>query len=187
MSRCHPDRRKSKVMCEYYVKKVPKVEGFQFDGANGQEIIDWLGGPDYGVISGDTLVLSLQGKDPRSQKTTVNKGQFVVKSEKGTSVVNEGEFINEFTMADGSLIEAITPDPPADPVAEDELVYQPGFAPLTEEEKKAKAEEDKKRTEKKAADDKKRAEDKAAADKKRVADDKREEKEAHHAHKAWDK
>lgn len=165
-------------MCEIYVQKVPKVEGFQFDGANGEEIIEWLGGPDYGVVSGETLVLTLQGKDPRGQKTVVNKGQFVVKSNVTTSVVNEGEFISNFTAADGSLIEAITPDPPAQALAEDELVYQPGFAPLTEEDKKRKAEEDKKRAEKKAAEDKKRAEDKAAADKKKAAADKKEE----HAH-----
>ena len=53
------------------------------------------------------------------------------------------------------------------PVAEDELVYQPGFKALTEEDKKKKAEEDKKRAERKAADDKKRAEDKVAADKRK--------------------
>lgn len=120
-------------MCEKYVQKMPTVEGYQFDGANGEEIIEWLGGPDYGKVVGDTLELSLQGKDPRSQKVTVNKGQFVVTSNKGTSVVNEGEFISNFTMLDGSVIEAITPDPPADPVPEEELVYQPGFAPLPED------------------------------------------------------
>ena len=154
-------------MCEKYVQKMPTVEGYQFDGANGEEIIEWLGGPDYGKVVGDTLELSLQGKDPRSQKVTVNKGQFVVTSNKGTSVVNQGEFIANFTMLDGSLIEAITPDPPADPVPEEELVYQPGFGPLTEE--------DKKRAEEKAAADKK----KAAADEKR---EKKEEKELHPAH-----
>ena len=68
-----------------------------------------------------------------------------------------------------------------DPVPDDELEYQPGFGPLTEEDKKKKAEEDKKRAEKKAAEDKKRAEDKAAADKKKAAADKKEE-HAHPAH-----
>jgi hypothetical protein len=53
-------------MCNTYVGKVPKVEGYQFDGANGEEIIEWLGGSDYGVVAGETLILSLQGKDPRS-------------------------------------------------------------------------------------------------------------------------
>lgn len=127
-------------MCNTYVEKVPKVEGFQFDGANGQEIIDWLGGADYGVISGETLILSLQGKDPRSEKVTVNRGQFVVKSNKaGTSVVNEGEFIAAFANEDGSDIVSLPPPPPEPPVADEELVYQPGFRPLTEEEKKASA------------------------------------------------
>jgi hypothetical protein len=127
-------------MCNTYKEKVPTVEGFQFDGANGQEIIDWLGGADYGVISGETLVLSPQGKAGRGQKVTVNRGQFVVNSNKGTSVVNEGEFIAEFSNEDGSDIVSLPPPPPEPPVAEDELVYQPGFRPLTEEDKKAKAE-----------------------------------------------
>jgi hypothetical protein len=159
-------------VCEIYVQKVPKVEGFQFDGANGEEIIEWLGGPDYGVVSGDTLVLSLQGKDPRSQKTTVVKGQFVVKSNVGTSVVNQGEFIANFTAADGSLIEAIQPDPPVQALAEDELEYQPGFGPLTEEDKKKKAEAAAKIEAKRKAD---------------AAEAKAEAKAEHHAHKAWDK
>jgi hypothetical protein len=145
-------------MCNTYIEKVPKVEGYQFDGANGEEIIEWLGGPDYGVVSGETLILSPQGKAGRGQKVTVNRGQFVVTSKKGTSVVNEGEFIAEFANEDGSDIVSLPPPPPEPPVAEDELVYQPGFAPLTEEDKK-----------KKAADDKKRAEEKAAADKNKAA------------------
>ena len=134
-------------MCEKYVQKMPTVEGFQFDGANGEEIIEWLGGPDYGKVVGDTLELSLQGKDPRSQKVTVNKGQFVVTSKAGTSVVNEGEFISNFTMLDGSVIEAITPDPPADPVPDDELVYQPGFAPLPEDHESRKSKKKKEKEE----------------------------------------
>jgi type IV secretory pathway VirB10-like protein len=162
-------------MCNVYKQKVPTTEGYQFDGTNGEEIIEWLGGPDYGVVSGETLILSLQGKDPRSTKVTVNRGQFVVTSKAGTSVVNEGEFIVEFANEDGSDIVSLPPPPPPEPLAEDELVYQPGFAPLTEEDKKKKAEEDKKRAEKKVADDKKRAEDKAAADKKKAADDKKSE------------
>lgn len=163
-----------------YVKKTPSVEGLQFDGTNGDAVVEFVGGEDYGTVSGDTVILTPGGKDPRGGKVTVVRGQFVVKSNIATSVVNEGEMIANFTNLDGSLIEAITPDPPADPVAEDELVYQPGFRPLTEEEKKAKAEEDKKKAEKKAADDKKRAEDKAAADKKKAADDKKELHPAHH-------
>ena len=118
-------------MCNVYVEKTPKVEGFQFDGANGEEIIEWLGGPDYGVVSGETLVLSLQGKDPRSTKVVVNRGQFVVQSAKGgTSVVNEGEFVGTFANEDGSDIVSLPPPPEPPPLAEDELVYQPGFGPI---------------------------------------------------------
>jgi hypothetical protein len=137
-------------MCSVYVQKTPKVEGYQFDGANGEEIVEWLGGPDYGVVSGETLVLSLQGKDPRSQKVTVNRGQFVVQSKMATSVVNEGEFVGAFANEDGSDIVSLPPPPPEPPVAEDELVYQPGFRPLTEEEKKAAKKDEHKKTPEKA-------------------------------------
>lgn len=151
-------------MCNVYVQNVPKVEGLQFDGENGDEIVEFVGGEDYGKVSGDELILTPAGKDPRGNKITVSRGQFVVKSAKtGTSVVNEGDFMSNFTNLDGTLIAAL-PHPEAPPVAEDELVYQPGFKPLTEEDKKQKAEEDKKR-----------AEDKAAADKKKAASDKKEE------------
>ena len=116
-------------MCNVYVEKTPKVEGFQFDGANGEEIIEWLGGPDYGVVSGETLILSLQGKDLRSTKVVVNRGQFVVQSAKGgTSVVNEGEFVGTFANEDGSDIVSLPPPELPPPLAEDELVYQPGFS-----------------------------------------------------------
>jgi hypothetical protein len=145
-------------VCNTYIEKVPKVEGFQFDGANGEEIITWLGGPDYGVVAGDTLVLSPQGKAGRGQKVTVERGQFVVTSNKGTSVVNEGEFISAFANEDGSDIVSLPPPELPPPLAEDELVYQPGFAPLTEE--------DKKRAEEKAAADEKK---KAAAEEKKKA------------------
>jgi hypothetical protein len=116
-------------MCNVYKQRVPTTEGYQFDGANGEEIIEWLGGPDYGVVSGETLVLSLQGKDPRSQKVTVNRGQFVVKSKAGTSVVNEGEFIGAFSNEDGSDIVSLPPPAEPEPIPEDQLVYQPGFGP----------------------------------------------------------
>jgi hypothetical protein len=128
-------------MCNVYKQKVPTVEGYQFDGANGEEIIEWLGGPDYGVVSGETLVLSLQGKDPRSQKVTVNRGQFVVKSKTATSVVNEGEFVGAFSNEDGSDIVSLPPPAEPPPVPEDELVYQPGFKPPTEEAEAKPAEE----------------------------------------------
>ena len=145
-------------MCNVYVKNVPKVEGMQFDGENGDAIVEFVGGEDYGKVSGDELILTPAGKDPRGNKITVTRGQFVIKSQtSGTSVVNEGEMLANFTNLDGTLIEAIAPDPPADPVAEDELVYQPGFGPLTEE-------------------DKKKAEEKVAADKKKAAADERKRK-----------
>jgi hypothetical protein len=127
-------------MCNTYVQKVPTTEGYQFDGENGEEIIEWLGGPDYGVVSGDKLVLSLQGKDPRSQKTTVNRGQFVVKSKTATSVVNEGEFVGAFSNEDGSDIASLPPPAEPEPVPEDELVYQPGFGPKPGEPKPAEPE-----------------------------------------------
>ena len=128
-------------MCSIYVQKTPSVEGIQFDGENGDAIIEFVGGEDYGKVVGDTVELSLQGKDPRSQKVTVSRGQFVVKSATtGTTVVNEGDFMSNFTNLDGSLIEAITPEPPADPVPEEELVYQPGFSPPAKEEKAAEPE-----------------------------------------------
>jgi hypothetical protein len=120
-------------MCNVYKQKVPTTEGYQFDGANGEEIIEWLGGPDYGVVAGETLVLSLQGKDPRSQKVTVNRGQFVVKSKTATSVVNEGEFVGAFSNEDGSDIVSLPPPAEPEPIPEDELVYQPGFAPPPKE------------------------------------------------------
>jgi hypothetical protein len=128
-------------MCNVYKQKVPTTEGYQFDGANGEEIIEWLGGPDYGVVSGETLVLSLQGKDPRSTKVTVNRGQFVVTSKAGTSVVNEGEFVSAFANEDGSDIVSLPPPEPPPPLADEELVYQPGFGPLPKtEEAKPEAE-----------------------------------------------
>src|SRR4029077_7793925 len=114
-------------MCNVYKQKVPTTEGYQFDGANGEEIIEWLGGTGYGVVAGETLVLSLQGKDPRSQKVTVNRGQFVVKSKTATSVVNEGEFVGAFSNEDGSDIVSLPPPAEPPPIPEDELVYQPGF------------------------------------------------------------
>ena len=89
-------------MCEIYVQKVPKVEGFQFDGANGEEIIEWLGGPDYGVVSGDTLVLSFRERTRGAEKTTVVKGQFVVKSNVGTSVVNQGSSLRTSRLRMGA-------------------------------------------------------------------------------------
>jgi|SRR5580765_616262 hypothetical protein len=116
-------------MCNTYKQKVPTTEGYQFDGANGEEIIEWLGGPDYGVVSGDKLVLSLQGSDPRSQKVTVNRGQFVVKSKTATSVVNEGEFVGAFSNEDGSDIVSLPPPPEPPPIPEEDLVYQPGYGP----------------------------------------------------------
>ena len=95
-------------------------------------------------------------------------------------MINEGEFAADYELvpvlpeADPASRKAPLTAKLPEPVPDDELEYQPGFAPLTEEDKKRKAEEDKKRAEKKAADEKKRAEDKAAADKKQAAADKKE-------------
>ena len=134
-------------MCSVFVQKTPKVEGIQFDGDNSDEIIEFVGGEDYGKVVGDSLVLSLQGKDPRSQKVTVNRGQFVIKTATATTVVNEGDFVANFANEDGTPIGGIPPIEEPEPVPEEELVYQPGFRPLTDEEKKAAA----KKSEKKEA------------------------------------
>ena len=118
-------------MCSVYVQKTPKVEGIQFDGDNGDEIIEFVGGEDYGKVVGDSLVLSLQGKDPRSQKVTVNRGQFVVKTATATTVVNEGDFVANFANEDGTPIVSLPAPEEPEPVPEAELVYQPGFSPPT--------------------------------------------------------
>jgi hypothetical protein len=148
-------------MCEVYSKRVETVEAVRFDGTNGDAVVEFVGGADYGVVAGDTVILSPSGKDPRGGKVTVSAGQFVAKPKSGpVTVVNEGDFLGSFEIVEGE------PPPPIvrklpDPVPEDELVYQPGFGPLTEE--------DKKKAEEKAAADKKKAEEKAAADKKLAA------------------
>ena len=127
-------------MCSVYKQKTPTVEGIQFDGENGDAIVEFVGGEDYGKVSGDTVELSLQGKDPRSQKVTVNRGQFVVKSLTATTVVNEGEFTSNFVNEDGSAIGSIPEAPLEEPVPEDQLVYQPGFSPPTKESEEQVAE-----------------------------------------------
>jgi hypothetical protein len=131
-------------MCNVYIEKVPSVEGIQFDGENGGEIVEFVGGADYGKVSGDEVILTPAGKDPRGTKVTVTRGQFVVKAKTGTKVVNEGEMLSNYTNLDGSLLEAIAPPEQPPPLDEDELVYEPGFRPLTEEEKKAAKKSDKK-------------------------------------------
>jgi hypothetical protein len=132
-----------------YVQKAHTVEAIQFDGENGEEIVKFVGGEDYGKVSGDEVELSLQGKDPRSPKVTVTRGQWVSKSKVATSVVNEGEFAATFEKEDGGEIAPLKPAKEEKPVPEDELVYQPGYAPLSEEEKKEKEKKDKEEKEKK--------------------------------------
>ena len=112
---------------EVFREKIPTVEALQFDGENGEEIVKYVGGEDYGKVSGDTVELSLQGKDPRSQKVTVTRGQWVVKTLKGTTVVNEGEFAGKFEKLGGEVIEPLPEVELPEPVPEEELVYQPGF------------------------------------------------------------
>src|SRR4029077_1560975 len=122
---------------EVFKEKVPTVEALQFDGENGEDIVKYVGGEDYGKVSGDTVELSLQGKDPRSQKVVVSRGQFVVKTLTATTVVNEGEFMGRFTKEDGGVIEPLPAAELPEPVPEEELVYQPGFkAPSAEGEAK---------------------------------------------------
>lgn len=117
---------------EVFKEKVPQVEAKQFDGENGEDIVKYVGGEDYGAVSGKTVTLSLQGKDPRSQKVVVERGQWIVKTLTSTVVVNEGEFAGKYTKEDGSPVEALEPEPLPEPVPEDELVYEPGFKPPEE-------------------------------------------------------
>jgi hypothetical protein len=118
---------------EVFKEKVPTVEALQFDGENGEDVVKFAGGEDYGKVSGDTVELSLQGKDPRSQEVVVTRGQFVAKTLTATVVVNEGEFMGKYTKEDGSVIEPLPAAELPEPVPEEELVYQPGFKPPTEE------------------------------------------------------
>lgn len=122
---------------EIFKEKVPQVEALQFDGENGEEIVKYVGGEDYGKVAGKTVELSLQGKDPRSQKVVVERGQWVVKTPTATTVVNEGEFAGRYTKEDGSPIEPLPPAELPEPVPEEELVYEPGFKAPTGEEKPA--------------------------------------------------
>lgn len=112
-----------------YKERIPTVEAVQFDGENGEDVVSFLGGEDYAAIAGKAVAYKPSGKDPRSVVVPVERGQWIVKSTKGTSVVNEGEFAGHFVNEDGSDIEALEPEPLPEPVAEDELVYEPGFAP----------------------------------------------------------
>jgi hypothetical protein len=114
---------------EVFKEKIPTVEAKQFDGENGEDIVKYVGGEDYGAVTGKTVTLSLQGKDPRSQKVVVERGQWVVKTLTSTVVVNEGEFAGKYVKEDGSPVEALEPEELPEPVPEDKLVYQPGFAP----------------------------------------------------------
>jgi hypothetical protein len=125
-----------------YVERIPTVEAVQFDGENGEDVVSFVGGKDYGKVSGKDVVLTLGGKDVRGGKVSVSRGQWIVKQKTGTVVVNEGEFAGKFVNEDGSDVEPLEPEELPEPIAEEKLVYQPGFRPLTEEEKKAtKAEE----------------------------------------------
>jgi hypothetical protein len=120
-----------------YKERILTVQAVQFDGENGEDVVSFAGGEDYGAVTGTTVTLTPGGKDPRSAKVVVERGQWVVKRITGTAVVNEGEFAGKFVNEDGSDIEALPPPPEPEPVAEDKLVYQPGFKPPEGEEKPA--------------------------------------------------
>jgi hypothetical protein len=126
---------------EIYREKVPQVEAMQFDGENGEDIVKLVGGEDFGKVSGKTVELSLQGKDPRSQKVVVTRGQWLVKTISGVTVVNEGEFAGRYETKEGEPIPTLEPEAEPEPVPEDKLVYEPGFSPPTEEAEKPAAEE----------------------------------------------
>jgi hypothetical protein len=117
---------------EIFKEKVPQVEALQFNGDNGEDVVSYVGGDDYGAVTGKTVTLSLQGKDPRSQKVVVSRGQWIVKTLTATVVVNEGEFAGKYTKEDGSAVEPLEPEELPEPVPEDELVYEPGFGPPEE-------------------------------------------------------
>ena len=116
-----------------YKERILTVEAVQFDGENGEDVVSFAGGEDYGTTTGKIVILTPGGKDPRGGKIKVERGQWVSKSRTGTVVVNEGEFAAQFVNEDGSDIEALPPANQPEPVAEDKLVYQPGFGPLPKE------------------------------------------------------
>ena len=120
---------------EVYREKVPQVEALQFDGENGEDVVKFVGGDEFGKVSGKTVELSLQGKDPRSQKVVVSRGQWIVKSPSATTVVNEGEFAGKYETKEGEAVKVLEPEPEPEPVPEEELVYEPGFAKPTDEAK----------------------------------------------------
>lgn len=126
---------------EIYREKVPQVEAVQFDGENGEDVVKFVGGDEFGKVSGKTVELSLQGKDPRSQKVVVARGQWLVKTISGVTVVNEGEFAGKYTKEDGSPIEPLAPEELPEPVPEEELVYEPGFSKPDEATKEPQAAE----------------------------------------------
>jgi hypothetical protein len=112
-----------------YKERILTVEAVQFNGENGEDLVSFLGGKDYAKVAGDTVEYRPGGKDPRSAKIVVERGQWAAKSASGTSVVNEGEFAGKFVNEDGSDVAPLEPAPLPDPVPEDELEYQPGFGP----------------------------------------------------------
>ena len=122
---------------ETYKEKIPTVQAIQFDGENGDDIVSFVGGDDYAKASGAGLALTPGGKDPRGVKLEVARGQWVVKSDRGVSVVNEGEFSSKFVKEDEEPIDPLEPLPLDEPIPEDQLVYQPGFKAPTSEENKA--------------------------------------------------
>ena len=85
-------------MAGIYRKVVPTAEAVQFDGTNGDEIVTFVGGEDYGVNNGETVTLTPSGKDPRGAKITVVVGQWVALAKAGTVVINEGEFAADYEL-----------------------------------------------------------------------------------------
>lgn len=146
-----------------FKERIPTVEAVQFDGENGEDVVKFLGGEDYGKVAGKTIEFRPGGKDPRIAKVLVERGQWIVKTLRGTNVVNEGEFAGTYVTEDGKDVEPLEPEELPEPVPEDELVYEPGFRPLTEE-------------------DKKKAAEKVAADKKKAEADKKQEHQHQHQH-----
>ena len=125
------DTEGAEVKGEIFREKVGTVEALRFDGENGEDVIKFAGGKDFGKITGDEVLISLSGRDPRSQKREVTRGQWLVKGPSGVSIMNEADFAGRYETGEGEPVEALEPkeDETEEPVPDDKLVYQPGFGP----------------------------------------------------------
>lgn len=77
-----------------YRRRAYTWDALQYDGANGVDVIAFVGGGEYATVVGDKVVLSLQGATVQSQKLEVYPGQWVLIPKRGGpfNVVSDGEF-----------------------------------------------------------------------------------------------